>query len=79
MMNSRLTELHAAIQPGESAIATHWPVSSEARRSAGFRSGLCQFRVKTGKALSEHMSSDFASRADIVAACRYVRFVPNRP
>jgi ABC transporter substrate binding protein len=40
-MNSRLTELHAAIQPGESATATHWPVSSEARRSAGFRSGLC--------------------------------------
>jgi hypothetical protein len=32
--------------------------------------------VKTGKALSEHMSSGFASRADIVAACRYVRFVP---
>jgi hypothetical protein len=29
------------------------------------------------KALNEHMSSGFAPRADIVAACRYVRFVPN--
>jgi hypothetical protein len=28
------------------------------------------------KALNEHMSSDFAPRADIVAACRHVRFVP---
>jgi hypothetical protein len=28
------------------------------------------------KALNEHMSSGFASRADIVAVCRYVRFVP---
>src|SRR6476660_6046791 len=29
------------------------------------------------KALNEHVSSDFAPRADIVAACRHVRFVPN--
>src|ERR1700758_4376992 len=28
------------------------------------------------KALNEHMSSGFAPRADIVAACRHVRFVP---
>jgi hypothetical protein len=28
------------------------------------------------KALNEHMSSGFAPRADIVAACRYVRLVP---
>jgi hypothetical protein len=27
------------------------------------------------KALNEHMSSGFAPRADIVAACRHVRFV----
>jgi hypothetical protein len=55
MMNSRLTELHAAIQPGESATATHWPVSSEARRSAGFRSAYVS--SKTGKAQNEHMFS----------------------
>src|SRR5215471_14662069 len=28
------------------------------------------------KALNEYMSSGFAPRADIVAACRHVRFVP---
>jgi hypothetical protein len=28
------------------------------------------------KALNEHMLSGFAPRADIVAACRHVRFVP---
>jgi hypothetical protein len=28
------------------------------------------------KAFIEHMSSGFAPRADIVAACRHVRFVP---
>jgi hypothetical protein len=28
------------------------------------------------KALNEHKSSGFAPRADIVAACRNVRFVP---
>jgi hypothetical protein len=28
------------------------------------------------KALNEHMSSGFAPRAEIVAACRHVRFVP---
>jgi len=28
------------------------------------------------KALNEYMWSGFAPRADIVAACRYVRFVP---
>ena len=28
------------------------------------------------KALNEHVSSGFAPRADIVAACRHVRFVP---
>jgi hypothetical protein len=30
------------------------------------------------KALNEHMSSGFAPRADIVAACRHVRFVPEK-
>src|SRR5215813_8747186 len=29
------------------------------------------------KALNEHISSGFAPRADIVAACRHVCFVPN--
>jgi hypothetical protein len=28
------------------------------------------------KALNEHVSSGFAPRADIVVACRHVRFVP---
>ena len=32
--------------------------------------------LPNSKALNEHMSSGFAPRADIVAACRHVRFVP---
>jgi hypothetical protein len=78
MMNSRLTELHAAIQPGESATATHWPVSSEARRSAGFRSAYVS--SKTGKAQNEHMFSGVPPITDMRRwPCRYQTFYLQAP
>src|SRR5262249_10570393 len=44
--------------------------------AAGVRSGLCQLRVKSGKARKEQMLSALARKADIASLPRYVRSVP---